>query len=213
MEDIVLTIKPNTLTLLPVEEVYHVNLSSLLDDVVYSCRIIIQDEHDFGVVLPAEIKTNKEISFKLPEQLCIFNPSKTYILKAEIISEDQLLMPFISQCTIDLKDLIEPEKIEDDQEHVDDSQVLEQPLNENLDKIEDILSIVAPLSITEQKKTKLEELAKTLDEDFVKQVFFNPIEKQKAPVPAKTPKPFLELSPEKMAFKQRMKTLLKGMLY
>ena len=132
MEELaVLSIKPNSLMSLPLEEAYHESLSSLSDDTVYSCRVIIQDEHDFGIVLPAELKQNKEVSFNLPEQLCIFNPSKTYILKVEVVLEDQLVTPFISQCTIDLEGLTEPEDVEDEEEDVNNEQALEQSLNDD----------------------------------------------------------------------------------
>ncbi len=218
MEELsVLSIKPNNLTLLSVEEAFHESLSSLLDDAVYTCRVIIQDEHDFGIVLPAELKTNKEISFNLPEQLCIFNPSKTYILKAELALEDQLLTPVISRCTIDLEGLTEPENLEDEEEDVNDSEALEQSLNDDSkadDDIEDVLAVIAPITIAEQKKTKLEEIAKALDEEFVKQALFATPQKQEAPISVKIPEPVnvVELTPEKLALKQRMKTLLKGML-
>jgi hypothetical protein len=223
MEDLaVLSIKPNEITTLSLSEAYQNSLTSLMDvedkdSLVYLCRVLIQDEHDFGIVLPAELKQDKEIAFNLPEQLCIFNPAKTYILKAELVLEDQLLTPFISRCTIDLEGLTEPENAQDEQEDDSNSISTEQPLNdesEDVDDIDDVLSVVAPIPIAEQKKTKLEEIAKVLDEDFVKQALFKAPEKQKALISVKTPEPVnvVELSPEKLALKQRMKTLLKGML-
>ena len=60
------------------------------DDVV--CRAVISDQVGYGVVLPAAInQQEKTITFVLPEQLCIFSPETTYLIKIETISEVQLM--------------------------------------------------------------------------------------------------------------------------
>ena len=139
MEDLaIITIKPNSLTTLPLEEAYQESLSSISEDTVYSCRVIIQDEHDFGIIIPAELIQGKEISFNLPEQLCIFNPSKTYILKTELVLEDQLIIPFISNCLIDLEGLTVPEDMDNEEENVNTEEASEQPLIANSEDIDEI---------------------------------------------------------------------------
>lgn len=218
MEQEVLTIKPNEVTTLSLSEAYQTSLTNLMDvedkeSLVYLCRVLIQDENEFGIILPASLTETKTIEFSLPEQLCIFNPNKTYIIKAEMVFEDQLLMPFLSQCTIDLEGLIAPEEDSDEQEDEEVLQASEKALNEPEDDIENVLAVIAPVPITEQKKTKLEEIAKALDGEFVKQALFKQPQKQEAPAPVKVPElPTVEYSPEKLALKQRVKSLLKGML-
>lgn len=215
MEPEVLTIKPNETTSLSLSEVYQNSLANLMDvedkdSLVFLCRVLIQDENAFGIVLPAELEETKAINFSLPEQLCIFNPNKTYIIKAEMVFEDQLLTPFLSQCRVVLEGFAEPEDDLDEEEDEEQSQASEEPLEDDL---EDVLNVIAPMSIVEQKKTKLEDIAKTLDGEFVKQVLFKPPQKQEAPAPVKVPElPAIELTPEKLALKQRVKSLLKGML-
>lgn len=215
MELTVLTIKPNESTLLPLSEAYQNSLANLMDvedkdSLVFLCRVLIQDENDFGIVLPAELKETKAINFILPEQLCIFNPNKSYIVKAEIVFEDQLLTPFLGEARIDLEGLTEPEEDLDEDLDEEETQASEEPLEDDL---EDVLNMIAPLPVTEQKKLKLEEIAKTLDGEFVKQVLFKSPQKQEAPVPVKAPElPIVELTPEKLALKQRVKSMLKGML-
>lgn len=220
MEQEVLTIKPNEITTLSLSEPYQNSLTSLMDvedkeSLVYLCRVLIQDENDFGIALPASLTETKDIEFSLPEQLCIFNPNKTYIVKAEIVFEDQLITPFLNQCTIELEGLTEPEDDLDEEEDEENLQASEKPFNEPEDDIEDVLAVIAPVPITEQKKTKLEEIAKALDNEFVKQALFKQTQpqKQEAPAPVKVPEPpKVELSPEKLALKQRVKSMLKGML-
>ena len=218
MEQEVLLIKPNDITTLSLSEAYQNSLTNLMDvedkeNLIYLCRVLIQDENEFGIVLPASLTETKTIEFSLPEQLCIFNPNKTYIIKAEMVFEDQLLMPLLSQCTIDLEGLIEPGDDSDEQEDEEKLQASEKALNEPEDDIDDVLAVIAPVPITEQKKTKLEEIAKALDGEFVKQALFKQPQKKEALVPVKVPElPKVELSPEKLALKQRVKSLLKGML-
>lgn len=220
MEQLVLTIKPNEITTLSLSEAYQNSLTNLMDvedkeSLVYLCRVLIQDENEFGIILPASLTETKDIEFSLPEQLCIFNPNKTYIIKAEMVFEDQLLTPFLNQCTIDLEGLTEPEDDLDEEEDAEDLQASEKAYSEPEDDIDDVLAVIAPITITAQKKTKLEEIAKALDGEFVKQALFKQPQKQEAPAPVKVPEPpkvELELSPEKLALKQRVKSMLKGML-
>ena len=80
-----LLIKPNQDMVLELSEPYQnhfINLMSDEDDQPeILCRLVIQDQSDYGVVIPAKLIDNKQITFNLPEQLCIFNPNKDYILK------------------------------------------------------------------------------------------------------------------------------------
>lgn len=216
MEPRVLIIKPNETTVLSLSEAYQNSLGNLMDvadknSIVFLCRVLIQDENDFGIILPALLEETKTINFTLPEQLCIFNPNKSYIIKAELVFEDQLLTPFLGQCTIDLEGLTEPE--EDLDEDLD-QQNLEASEEAIEDELEDVLDMIAPVPIVEQKKTKIEEIAKVLDQEFVKQVLFNAPQKQEAPTPVMVSEPpvVVELSPEKLALKRRMKSMLKGMI-
>lgn len=212
-ESSILIIKPSHLTLLPLAEVYQTSLTTTLEadnDIVFLCRVLIQDENDFGIILPASVKENKNIEFILPEQLCIFNPNKTYIIKAEIVLEDQLLTPFLNQCRIDLEGLLEPENDSGDDRDEEKSEAPNEPLKDDLG---DVLDIIAPMPITEQKRTKLEEIASVLDQEVAKQILFKVPQKQEALTPRKVLEPpTLELTPEKLALKQKMKSMLKGMI-
>ena len=115
-----LLIKPNQDMVLELSEPYQnhfINLMSDEDDQPeILCRLVIQDQSDYGVVIPAKLIDNKQITFNLPEQLCIFNPNKDYILKVEIVLETELITPIFQSCKIDLNDLIEPEEETDEQE-------------------------------------------------------------------------------------------------
>jgi hypothetical protein len=97
---------------------HFINLTSDEDDQPeILCRVIVQDQSDHGIVLPAKLVDNKQITFNLPEQLCIFNPNKTYFLKAEVVLETELITPIFQTCQIDLNDLIEPEEKEKENGH------------------------------------------------------------------------------------------------
>jgi hypothetical protein len=214
MEPKVLIIQPNTPTLLVPTEAFAANLAELLGvSAVSHSRVIVQDENDFGIILPATLLENKSMEFVLPEQLCIFNPNKTYIVKAEVVFEDQLVTPFLGQCRIDLGGLTEPDEQPDEQTPVQDLESTPEPLNESKDdfELDGILDLIAPVPVhVEQKKTKLEEIAKVLDQEFVKQVLFtSPQQKQ---TKALKPETVSELSAEKLALKHRMKSVLKGMI-
>ena len=222
MEPIVLLIEPNTDVSLPLESSFQEAIKLIEEEQqeTYSCRIVIQDENDFGITIPAQVEEQNKITFVLPEQLCIFNPEKNYLLKAEIVFDTQLLTPIITPCKIDLKDLLEAEEEQDEQEDEEENEPSIEPLFETKDhiindllddNIEAALDIIAPKPIMEQKKTKVDDLVKTLDQEFVKGVLFAQTQKEQTPVPVKIPES-VKLSPEKMELKTKMKSLLKGML-
>lgn len=213
----IIVIKPNSPTIIPLEESYHSLLkpSSEEEEQEYICRAFIQDETEHGIVLPVIIEENN-LCFVLPEQLCIFNPSKNYFLKIEIVVETQLLIPVLTSCSIDLNDLTEAEE---EQEEQDDEPETEEPIkadkHENIDDdIEAAIAVIAPLPIVEQKRIKVDEIVKNLDNEFVKQVLFTPPvppQKQKAHELVKVHEP-VKLSDDQLVLKARMKSLLKTML-
>lgn len=215
-----LLIKPNQDMVLELSEPYQnhfINLMSDEDDQPeILCRLVIQDQSDYGVVIPAKLIDNKQITFNLPEQLCIFNPNKDYILKVEIVLETELITPIFQSCKIDLNDLIEPEEETDEQEGEKDLQASIEPLNQTEEQdleLETVLDVIAPLPKIQVKKTKVEDLVTQLDEEFVKSALWGKKEIQKmkeAPVPIKEPEPPLNL--EALSVKQKMKTLLRNML-
>lgn len=188
----------------------------------YICRAILSDQTGHGVVLPATINQQTETTnFILPEQLCIFSPNITYILKIELILENQLLLLYVNEARIALLDDSSPENDLDEPTPDLETDGTEEPLNgladdDEMDDLEQVLEVVAPIPINEHKQVKIEDLVKGLDGEFVKQALW-----QKKQVPITVPmsremKPepvvLLELSPEKNAFKLRMKSLLRGML-
>lgn len=219
MEPTVLLIEPNTDVSLPLESSFQEAIKLIEEEQqeTYSCRIIIQDENDFGIIIPAQVEEQDKIVFTLPEQLCIFNPEKTYLLKAEIVFDTQLLTPVITPCKIYLKDLLEAGEEQEDEEEIESPieplfETKDHLINDLLDdNIEAALDIIAPKPIKEQKKTKVDDLVKTLDQEFVKGVLFAQTQKEQAPVPVKVPEP-VKLTSEQLELKTRMKSLLKGML-
>ena len=211
----IISIKPNQVISLPILEEEYVALLKEAEDLV--CRAIIQDETYHGITLPAKLVNNaKEISFILPEQLCIFNPDITYTIKLEVLLETQLLTPVFGPCRIDLEDLEGTEQEQDEAEGVEDLQASEKAYNgfeEHDEDFDAALDLIAPVPVVEQKKTKLEDLAQGLDEEFVKHVLFQKPEKQQAPTPVRISEPAVStLTPEQLAIKQRMKALLRNML-
>ena len=216
MNENIVVIKPNQEITLALEDEYQLILTSLMEDEEseYICRAFIQDETEHGIVLPVEIKDNN-LCFVLPEQLCIFNPSKNYILKIELVLETQLLTPVLVTCTIDLNDLLEAEE---EQSESEDNAEAEQPIkafkSEDDADIEAAIAAIAPMPIFEHKRVKVDEIVKNLDNEFVKQVLFTPpviTQKQNAQVPVKAPE-HLKLSEDQLALKAKMKSLLKTML-
>jgi hypothetical protein len=213
----IISIKPNQVINLPILEEGYVTLLKETDAEDLVCRAAIQDETYHGIILPAKLVNDcTEISFILPEQLCIFNPNITYTLKLEVILETQLLTPVFGPCRIDLEDLEGTEEVQDDEEGAEELQASEKAYNafeDNQDDIDAALDLIAPVPVMEQKKTKLEDLAKGLDEEFVKHALFQRPEKQQAPTPVRISEPAVSsLTPEQLAVKQRMKALLRNML-
>ena len=216
----ILTILPNDTVSIDIQN--QESFLSLLvdagDDVV--CRAVISDQVGYGVVLPATInQQEKTITFVLPEQLCIFSPETTYLIKIETILESQLLMPYISEARIDLMDDSSPENDSDDQSDGPEDEATGEALNgpagdDDMEELDQVLAAVAPTPINEQKRTKLEDLVKGLDGEFVKQALWQRQQASLPPVvnPRVTKPVGLELSSEQLVLKQKMKTLLRGML-
>lgn len=220
-----LEVTPDHITLVPISKPYCSILEEVAkeeDESLAVCRVIIQDKTDHGVTLPARlVDDGKHVSFILPEQLCIFNPKQTYILKVEVLLETQLLTPALASCKINLEGLIEPEEDLDEQT----SEEKTEATNEAPDAFDDdsaldaVLEAVAPIPRQQLKKTKVEDIVKQLDEEFVKNALWKsstqttPQPKmQMAPMPVmRAPEP-PSLSPEQLAIKQKMKNLLRNML-
>lgn len=223
-ELVVLEIKPDEIILVQTNESYYAILGELAkneEESMATCRVVIQDNTEHGVILPARIASDdgKFISFILPEQLCIFNPNKTYLLKAEVVLETELITPAFQPCQINLNGLLEPAKEEEEQEGEDNSEVLEEAVKESQSEedpeLDDVLNAIAPLPKVEVKKTKVEDIVKQLDEEFVKNALWKtqqiPQPKiQAAPIPIKEPEP--PLNTETLVVKQKMKNLLRSML-
>ena len=208
-----LDIKPNVVVAIPLEEKYF-EVIEAAEDIV--CRVMIQDHTNHGIILPANIQ-NKNITFILPEQLCIFNPEVTYTLVCEVLVETQLLTVAFGPCRIDLQDLEDTEEDMDEREDEEDTEASEEAYTSSGEDdryLEEALNLIAPVPVVQQgKKTRLEDLAKGLDEDFVKHALFQSPEKQQAPTPVRASEPVItSLTSEQLAIKARMKALLRGML-
>lgn len=112
-----------------------------------------------------------------------------------------------------------PENDSDDQSDSPEDEATGEALNgpagdDDMEELDQVLAAVAPTPINEQKRTKLEDLVKGLDGEFVKQALWQRQEASLPPVvnPRVTKPVGLELSSEQLVFKQKMKTLLRGML-
>jgi len=215
----ILLLKPNENVVLTLREAYQNHFEMIKEEQPdFMCRVVIQDQSDYGVVLPAKIIDNKEISFSLPEQLCIFNPNKTYLLKVEVVLETELVTPIFQPCQIDLNGLLEPEEEkyeEEGEENLQDLKEANKQPEKDDDELNDVLDAIAPLPRTEIKKTKVEDIVKQLDEEFVKNALWKTQQVphpqiQVAPIPTREPEP--PLNTEALAVKQKMKNLLRSML-
>ena len=208
----ILEINPNEEIFLPLEEQYQSVLAGEDSDLLL-CRVLIQDESEYGLVIPAKVVEGKEICFVLPVQLCIFNPNKTYTFKVEIILDTQLLMPVFGPCRVNLDGLTEEEEEGNESEGQETSSGSTEALNEEDPSIVAALELIAPLPKEQAqiKKSRIEDIAQQLDEEFVKNALWSKPEppKQTAPIPREVSEP---LSPETLAVKQKMKTLLRNML-
>jgi hypothetical protein len=215
----ILLLKPNENVVLTLREAYQNHFEMIKEEQPdFMCRVVIQDQSDYGVVLPAKIIDNKEISFSLPEQLCIFNPNKTYLLKVEVVLETELVTPIFQPCQIDLNGLLEPEEEkyeEEGEENLQDLKEANKQPEKDDDELNDVLDAIAPLPRTEIKKTKVEDIVKQLDEEFVKNALWKTQQVphpqiQVAPIPTREPEP--PLNTEALVVKQKMKNLLRSML-
>lgn len=210
-----LVIKPNEDITLELPELYQNHFINLMSDENNQpeilCRVVIQDNSEYGIILPAKLVNNKEVTFNIPEQLCIFNPNKDYILKVEVVLETELITPIFKSCQIYLNDLLAPEEEINEQEGEEEIEASPEPLNqpeEQDPELDTVLDAIAPLPKVEVKKTRVEDIVNQLDEEFVKSALWR--KEQGALVPVKEPGPPLNL--EALAVKQKMKTLLRNML-
>lgn len=238
MDSKILTIKPNESFIIPTKEEHLEIIKELLDDPesIYDCRTVIHDDNGYGIVLPSKI-TKEGYSVLLPEQLCIFNPEDTYFLKIELLLETQIVTVCFNPCQIDLNGLLEPEDEQDEQndeeddeeESSEDKTVFvksnqnrkeEEDLKEEDPQLDRILDVVAPIKKVEIKKTKVEDIVKQLDEEFVRNAIWqnksnNNAQYQQpkiimAPVAVPAPEPLL--NDKQLEVKDKIKNLMKKML-
>ncbi len=221
---ILVSITPDQKISLPVSSDYHSLFSQLSREEASAadilCRITLEDNTGFGVILPGSISfSDHVISFVLPEQLCIFSPTETYICKAEVILETQYLLPFIGHAQIVLNAPGEAANVPDAPTVEKESEASEKAISSSDDGEEDLelaLSIIAPepiLAVNEAGKMKLEDLS----EEFVNSALWKREQQPQAPEPGgflREPEPVAvrEESPEKAALRKKMKSLLRGML-
>jgi len=189
----------------------------------YIARIALEDFRGFGVILPAKfLVETKCCTFTLPEQLCIFSPSETYLCKLEILIDTALIVPVIKEAQITLGDSVEPEDNEPD---AVEAEVIQTPAmppvgspSESDEELDALLDVIAPLP-KRAPKTKVEDIVKQLDEEFVRAALWNQPESAReqqteiemAPALVRVPEPSI-ISPDSESIKQKMKSLLRGML-
>jgi len=189
----------------------------------YIARIALEDFRGFGVILPAKfLVETKCCTFTLPEQLCIFSPDETYLCKLEILIDTALIVPVIKEAQITLGDSVEPEDNEPD---AVEAEVIQTPAmppvgspSESDEELDALLDVIAPLP-KRAPKTKVEDIVKQLDEEFVRAALWNQPESAReqqteiemAPALVRVPEPSI-ISPDSESIKQKMKSLLRGML-
>ena len=189
----------------------------------YIARIALEDFRGFGVILPAKfLRETSCCTFTLPEQLCIFSPDETYLCKLEILIDTALIVPVIKEAQITLGDSAEPEDNEPDAVEAEVIQTPARPPvgspDESDEELEALLDVIAPLP-KRAPKAKVEDIVRQLDEEFVRAALWNQPESAReeqaeiemAPVPVRVPEPSI-ISPESESIKQKMKSLLRGML-
>jgi hypothetical protein len=183
-------------------------------------RIVIQDNNGYGVCLPASInKEDSVVEFILPEQLCIFLDSETYLCKFECILETQIIVPFIMDARIDLKDdyvnEIDPTEEEAEETLKSNAKASRHP-DEHDDEadMDSILDAIAPKPAQQPKKAHVEDIIKNLDEEFVKQALWIKEQNKQNPkvefvqhIPEVVP-----VSKERVVLKNKMKNILLDML-
>lgn len=199
------------------------NISTLLlslpeeEKEIIVCRVSISDQAGFGVLIPAFLNSENftEFFFTLPDQLCIFSPKLSYLLKMELILPSQLITPFIKTTKIAPGASIEPEKILDGSEGVEikeasnEARSVIQTDESVIDpELEMALDVIAPLPIpTTPTKPKL--TLEELDEDFVKHVLWNvPTKVTGSGIFGIVPERAKE-NPSSVALKQKMKDLFR----
>ena len=214
-----ISIVPNTKTSIELDpEIINLISSSDEDNV---SRIIIQDNNGYGICLPALINKEENIvEFVLPQQLCIFLASETYLCKFECILENQIIVPFISDAKIDLKDdggdEIEDSEEESEDEFGSNTEAFRDSLAAE-DDMDSILDAIAPKAEDKSKKTLVEDIIKNLDEEFVKQALWLkeqksqtiPLVREQQILP---PQPVQPVSKERLVLKSKMKNILLNML-
>lgn len=189
----------------------------------YIARIALEDFRGFGVILPAKfLRETNCCTFTLPEQLCIFSPDETYLCKLEILIDTALIVPVIKEAQITLGDSAEPEDNEADTVEAEVIQTPARPSvgspSESDEELDALLDVIAPLP-KRAPKAKVEDIVRQLDEEFVRAALWNQPESAReqqaeiemAPVPVRVPEPSI-ISPESESIKQKMKSLLRGML-
>lgn len=210
MDDDMINIVPNELINLPIKEEFFELIGS---DNEFICRVSLEDATGYGLFLPAKLSVeNKQASFVLPEQLYIFAPDEEYILKLELILDNQFVVPFISQAKITLLDDIEPEEETGEELSSAELESSNEAYNENDEELDYALSVVAPKPIVENQKTKLEDIIKGLDQEFVKNALWNKAKIEQAPITVKESELAEDVDPQKVALKQKLKVVLKNML-
>lgn len=183
-------------------------------------RIVIQDNNGYGVCLPASInKEDSVVEFILPEQLCIFLDSETYLCKFECILETQIIVPFIMDARIDLKDdyvnEIDPTEEEAEETLKSNAKASRHPDEHDDDEdMDSILDAIAPKPSQPPKKAHVEDIIKNLDEEFVKQaLWIKEQNKQNPKVEFVQPMPeVVPVSKERVVLKNKMKNILLDML-
>ena len=211
-----ISIVPNIKTSLELDPEI-IKIISSTDD--HISRIIIQDNNGYGVCLPAVINQEENVvEFILPEQLCVFIASETYLCKFECILENQILVPFILEANIDLKDDCDDETRGVDQVQGSDIGSTPEPIrpvagDEAGDDMDSILDAIAPRSEEKHKKTPVEDIIKNLDEEFVKQALW--AKQQTQQVQQNTQSGFVPPEPvssKRVLLKNQMKNILLDML-
>lgn len=179
------------------------------------CRVSISDQAGFGVLIPAFLNPENfsEFFFTLPDQLCIFSPNLSYLIKMELIPPSQLITPFIKTTKIAPGASLEPEKSLDGSEDVEKKEGANEAYNASESNQQDLaaadpelemaLDVIAPLPI-QPASTKPKITLEELDADFVRHALWN--------VPAvveKEEKVGQKENPSSSALKQKMKDLFR----
>lgn len=220
MDSSELIIKPNESLIVPISEEYSEIIKELLNDEesIYECRTIVQDENGYGIILPTKI-LEEGFVVVLPEQLCIFVEENTYFIKIELMLETQVITAHFGPCKIDLNDLYGQEEEQDGQDEEEEDNKPQKASEEEIEddlELDHILDVVAPVKKLEIKKTKVEDIAKQLDEEFVRNALWqnkrNNVTEQKVMAPVSVPTAEPLLNNDQLVVKDKLKNLMKKML-